>query len=116
MFIWPFMVGGILPAGFALPAGIGDALTGLAAPFVAAAIAQRRPGAHRWAVAWNWFGIIDLIVAPVAAVLSGAQVAAILPLGLIPIFLGPPLGILTHIYSLRNLAINRAEVFPTAVR
>jgi hypothetical protein len=106
-FIWPFMSDGTLPAGFALPAGIGDALTGLAAPFVAWAIARRRPGAYGWAVAWNWFGIIDLVVAPTAAVLSGAQVAAIYPLGLIPIFLGPPLGILTHLYSLRNLAVNR---------
>ena len=107
-FLWPFMTDGMLPAAFALPAGIGDAITGLTAPFVAAAVAQGRPGAHRLAVAWNWFGIIDLIVAPTAAVLSGTQLASIHPLGLIPLFLGPPLGILTHIYSLRNLAANRA--------
>lgn len=107
MFIWPFMVNGTLSPWFALPAGIGDAATGLAAPFVAQAVAQRRPGSYGWAVAWNWFGIIDLVVAPTAAVLSGTQIAAIHPLGLIPIFLGPPLGILTHIYSLRNLAVNR---------
>lgn len=115
MFIWPFMFNGTLSAGFALPAGIGDALTGLAAPFVAHAVAQRRPGAYGWAVAWNWFGILDLIIAPTAAVLSGTQLAAIHPLGLIPIFLGPPLGILTHIYSLRNLAANRALFEPAPV-
>jgi hypothetical protein len=108
-FLWPFMADGLLAPGFALPAGIGDAITGLAAPFVAAAVAQGRPGAHRLAVAWNWFGIIDLIVAPTAAVLSGTQLASIHPLGLIPLFLGPPLGILTHIYSLRNLAVARGK-------
>jgi len=97
MFIWPFMTAGELPAGFALPAGIGDFLTGLAAPFVAAAVATNRPGARAWAVAWNWFGLIDLIAAPTAAVLTQARVVSIYPLGLVPLFLGPPLGILTHI-------------------
>ena len=70
IFIWPFMTAGVLPPGFALPAGIGDFITGLAAPFIAGAVAGRRVGAFRWARAWNWFGIIDLIVAPTAAVLS----------------------------------------------
>lgn len=105
MFLWPFFA--VLPAGFALPAGIGDAVTGLTALFVARALAQRRVGAYRWAVAWNWFGIADLMVAPTMAVLAGAAVTSVYPLGLIPIFLGPPLGILTHIYSLRNLAAQR---------
>jgi hypothetical protein len=30
----------------------------------------------------------------------------------VPLFLGPPLGILTHIYSLRNLAVTRATASP----
>lgn len=108
VFVWPYLSYGLLPAGFAIPAGIGDAITGLAAPFVAFAVARGLPGAPRLAVAWNWFGIVDLLVAPTAAVLTRTQVATIYPLGLIPIFLGPPLGILTHLYSLRNLAANRA--------
>lgn len=116
MFIWPFMSDGMLPAGFAWPAGIGDAITGLLAPFVARAIARRHPKAYGWALAWNWFGILDLVVAPTAAMLSGAQVATIYPLGLIPIFLGPPMGILTHIYSLRNLAANRVELTRAGAR
>jgi len=29
------------------------------------------------------------------------------PLAFVPLFFGPPLGILTHIYSLRNLAVYR---------
>jgi hypothetical protein len=28
---------------------------------------------------------------------------------IVPLFLGPPLGILAHIYSLRNLAVTRAS-------
>jgi hypothetical protein len=57
----------------------------------------------------------DVGIIQTAAVLSGAQVAAIYPLGLIPIFLGPPLGILTPIYSLRNLAVNRTSFSPAPV-
>lgn len=108
MFLWPFSA--VLPLGFAVPAGIGDAITGLAAPFVARAVAQHRVGAYRWAVVWNWFGIVDLIVAPTMAVITGAGIASTYPLALIPIFLGPPLGILTHIYSLRNLAAHRGTL------
>jgi hypothetical protein len=62
--------------------------------------------------------VIDLVVATTAAVFAGSQIATIYPLGLIPVFLGPPLGILTHIYSLRNLAANRASLVadPSATR
>ncbi len=104
MFLFPFLYFGVVPAAFAIPAAVGDFLTGLAAPFVGSAIAYRRPGAFAWATAWNIFGIVDLIVAPTAAVLSHAQVISVYPLALVPLFIGPPLGILTHIYSLRNLS------------
>jgi hypothetical protein len=104
MFLFPFLYYGVLPAGFAIPAAVGDFLTGIAAPTVARHVAERRPGAFKLARAWNLFGIADLIVAPTAAVLTHAQVFAIYPLVLVPLFIGPPLGILTHIHSLRNLA------------
>jgi hypothetical protein len=65
-------------------------------------------------VAWNLFGILDLIVAPVAAVLSHAPVLSLYPMALVPLFVGPPLGILTHVLSLRNLAVNRAALAPAA--
>ncbi len=107
MFLWPFLARGALPAGFAVPAGIGDVLTGLAAPFVARAVARRHPGAHAWAVRWNWFGILDLVVAVAAAVLTQTTNVNRFPLVIVPLFLGPPLGILTHVYSLRNLAATR---------
>jgi len=102
----PFLAAGALPARFALPAGIGDMLTGIAAPVVALLVARKRPGAYAWAVAWNLFGILDLVAAPISSVLSHATNVGRFPLVLVPLFLGPPLGILTHIYSLRNLAVN----------
>jgi hypothetical protein len=107
MFVYPFLSYGILPAGFAYPAGFGDFLTGIFAPIVASMVAQNRPNALKWAVAWNVFGILDLIVAPATALLFQARVLGVYPLALVPLFLGPPLGILTHVLSLRNLAVTR---------
>jgi hypothetical protein len=107
MFLFPFLYFGLVPSAFAVPAALGDFVTGLAAPFVGSAVARRRPGALAWGTAWNIFGMADLIVAPTAALLSRAQVIAHYPLALVPLFIGPPLGILTHIYSLRNLSTAR---------
>jgi hypothetical protein len=103
MFVFPFLTYGILPAGFGWPAGIGDAITGIFAPVVALMVARNHPHAFKWAVAWNLFGTLDLIVAPATALYFEARVLSIYPLNLVPLFLGPPIGILTHIYSLRNL-------------
>jgi hypothetical protein len=105
MFLYPLLYFGAVPAGFALPAAIGDVATGIMAPFIASAVQNRRPHAFTWAIVWNLFGILDLIVAPTAAILSRAQVLALYPISLVPLFIGPPLGILTHIYCLRNLQI-----------
>jgi hypothetical protein len=110
MFVFPFLTYGIVPAGFAYPAGIGDLLTGIFAPVVALMVARNRPHALKWAVAWNLFGTLDLIVAPATALLFQARVLAIYPLDLVPLFLGPPIGILTHILSLRNLAVARTAI------
>ena len=81
-------------------------LTGIAAPVVALLVARNSSRAHAWAVAWNLFGILDLVAALISSVLSHATNVSRFPLALVPLFLGPPLGILTHIYSLRNLAVN----------
>jgi hypothetical protein len=108
MFVYPLLTYGIVPSGFAYPAGIGDGLTGIFAAIVASMVAQTRPHALKWAVAWNLFGTLDLIVAPATALLFQARVLDIYPLALVPLFLGPPLGILTHILSLRNLAVSRS--------
>jgi len=114
MFVWPFLTYGILPAGFAWPAGIGDALTGIFAPIVAWMLAYNRPHALKWAVAWNLFGTLDLIVAPATALIFQARVLGIYPLALVPLFLGPPIGILTHILSFRNLAVTKSGPSVTA--
>jgi hypothetical protein len=123
MFVFPFLYYGVVPAAFAIPAGLGDFVTGAFAPFVGLAVARHRPHAVRWARVWNVFGVLDLIVAPVAAVLSQAQVLGLYPLSLVALFIGPPLGILTHVYSLRNLAAlsssaaaDHSRQLPTAER
>src|SRR5262249_4905753 len=57
-------VHGVLPGAFAWPAGLGDIAIGVTAPWVALALI-RRPGfaTSRVFVAWNLFGILDLVVA-----------------------------------------------------
>jgi len=82
---------GHLPALFALPAGLGDIATGIAAPLVARKIAQ---GTDRHAALWfNAFGMTDLVVALTLGALTGFQLLNIdpssapiseLPLALIP--------------------------------
>jgi hypothetical protein len=114
MFVFPFLTYGIVPAGFGWPAGVGDALTGIFAPVVALMVARNQPHAFKWAVAWNIFGTLDLIVAPATALFFQARVLSIYPLALVPLFLGPPIGILTHIYSLRNLATANSSTVATA--
>ena len=108
-------VGGTLPAGFALPAGIGDVAIGLAAPFVAAAVVRRRP--HHLALAriWNVLGVADLVIAVTSGVLHGrspigllpgpvtTDVMARYPLSLIPTFL-VPLALMLHLTTFRRLA------------
>jgi len=67
--------GGHLPWQFALPAGVGDVLTGCFAVVVATLLAQNAVGARRTAYAWCIFGIADLAV----AVTMGAMTAPGLP-------------------------------------
>jgi hypothetical protein len=54
---------GRLPWQFALPAGIGDVMTGCLAVVVAARLAQNAAGARSAVYAWCLFGIADLVVA-----------------------------------------------------
>ena len=54
---------GRLPWQFALPAGIGDVITGIVAVVVAAQLAQNVVGARRATYAWSLFGVADLVVA-----------------------------------------------------
>jgi hypothetical protein len=106
------MAQGHLPAVFALPAGLGDIATGLAAPFVAWRLAQ---GSGRARAVWfNLFGILDLLVAFSIGFLAGlgpwqplAVTPSTEPLSLLPLALVPtvavPLSLALHLVSLRQL-------------
>jgi hypothetical protein len=113
---------GHLPALFALPAGLGDMATGIAAPLVAYKLAR---GTGRRAARWlNVFGLTDLVVAMtlgalvafqlVAVTPSGAPVAA-LPLALIPTA-DVPLLFALHLTSLSMLRSPRPAAVPAQRR
>lgn len=105
--------GGQLPPLFAVPAGLGDLAVGLAAPWVARALA--RETGHRRAVRFNVLGITGLVVALgtgllSALILAGPSNAALgtLPLALIPTT-AVPLAAALHILSLRRLTTTPAD-------
>lgn len=101
-----------LPAVFALPAGIGDIVTGLSAPFVARRLARgtRTPG-----VIWfTLFGVADLVAALSIGFLAGLGpvrvfhgAASTLPLSQLPLALIPtvavPAAIALHIVTYAQL-------------
>ena len=70
------------------------------------ALIRNHPRAQARAVAWNCFGLLDFVVAVVVAVLSGSTNIGRFPLVIVQLFV-VPVGILAHIYSLRNLAATR---------
>ena len=112
----PLMARGILPAFFAVPAGVGDIIAGLAAPGAAYLYAKRFAAAWGAAVGTNLVGILDftvalgagsgLLAAPLLAVFGGASATtgllSVFPLGLIPLFV-VPLGLIVHLHSLTRL-------------
>ena len=104
---------GYIPGFFALPAGIGDVIVGLVAPFVATAYARRANHAiARW---WNFAGLTDLVVAITTGFLSSPSrlqlvafdrpnvLITMFPLVMIPAFL-VPLSVLLHFASLYKLS------------
>jgi hypothetical protein len=91
---------GEFPWVFAIPARVGDVLTGLFAPLVAYWWIARKPHARIAAIAWNLFGMADLVNAVVLGVLTGGGGGGIVfPLVLIPIY-AVPRAFLVHSYSL----------------
>ncbi|MEM7130293.1 MAG: hypothetical protein AAF702_28470 [Chloroflexota bacterium] len=101
IFLYPYLAEGVLTRGFALNAGIGDVITGLLAIPVGWMVMRN----VRWngiaLVFWSIFGIGDLIVAPASAFIYGDDGLTSFPISFIPLFLGPPLGILLQIMTLR---------------
>jgi hypothetical protein len=121
-----FLVGwalGILPAVFALPAGIGDILVGVTAPLVAKNLRNGHPASRRLAILWNVVGLADLVTAVTLGVLSSPgrlqrlsldrpNVAiSEFPFVIIPTVL-VPLSILLHVFSLRSLTRSRSAAIP----
>ncbi|MDQ4058596.1 MAG: hypothetical protein M3124_05680 [Actinomycetota bacterium] len=103
-----------LPPGFALPAGIGDVLVGLLAPFVAYAL-WRRPSRRGLGITFNSLGLLDLVLAIPLGLLHApgrfqlivteptTEIIGLFPMALIPTFV-VPLAIVLHVASFRLLA------------
>jgi hypothetical protein len=114
-----FLIGwarGAVPGVFALPAGIGDVLTGLFAVPVAIFLASGSRESRRAAIAWNVFGLVDLAVAlaignAIALHLietgSISATGGLYPAVMIPAF-QVPTAILLHTLSLRQIARRKA--------
>jgi len=115
-----YLAFGHLPALFALPAGLGDIATGLAAPLVARRLAQ---GDGRRAARWfNVFGMTDLVVALTLGALTGFGLLNVtpssapitdLPLALIPTATVPLLFAL-HLTSMSSLVRTQRAASSTA--
>ena len=111
---------GVLPAEFAFPSGIGDLVVGIAALPIAYILFLQKPFSHRLAIAWNYIGAADLLLAislgilaypePFPPLIDGQILAtnvstgalAWYPLALVPLF-AVPLSLLLHAFSLRAL-------------
>jgi hypothetical protein len=105
----------VLPAIFAMPAGLGDMAIGATAPWVVLAL-LRRPGfaTSKAFTRWNLLGMLDLAVAVSIGTLSAmfatgapgevsTAAMATLPLVLIPAF-GVPMFFILHIAALTQSA------------
>jgi hypothetical protein len=117
---------GQLPALFAAPAGIGDLLIGVTAPWMARNVFSPVSGSRRrgLAVVWNLLGLADLVLAISLGTTTNpgrlwlfvtaptSELMAAFPMAIIPTFL-VPLSIGLHLVSLRYLlpgSISRAGV------
>jgi hypothetical protein len=94
---------GMLPAAFALPAGLGDVLIGVTAPLVALAWSSRTRSGNVVFVLWNVLGMLDLIMALSLGALqpptSTITSVLVFPLSLIPTF-AVPLSLILHVAGL----------------
>ncbi len=108
LFLYLYYSGFHLSRGFAMNAGWGDVLTGLIAVPAAFLLMKRRFGMWPLLILCA-VGIGDLILAPLSAYLYGEGQLSSFPLNLIPLFIGPPLGICLHILSLRAYVLQRRQ-------
>ena len=94
---------GRLPGIFAIPAGIGDALTGALALPVAIYVARRAAHWRLAGYAWNALGLADFAMALAIAIFVVGDTGLRYPLIMIPTF-AVPLGIVLHVLSLWQLS------------
>jgi hypothetical protein len=93
---------GLLPGGFAWPAGLGDIIMAITAPWVAARVAA--DDGFRFGkvfLLWNLFGIADFLDAVLLGTLYNTGLMQRLPLVLIPCFFVPLL-FMVHITILER--------------
>jgi hypothetical protein len=105
----------LLPGAFAWPAGIGDMIVGLYAPFVVYALVGRSPDWRSHVILLSFLGLLDFVGAIGMGVLAGNNPIGIfkgpigmdlmqrLPLSIIPTF-AVPAWILVHWISLLKVA------------
>ncbi|MDZ7898639.1 MAG: hypothetical protein U5N85_11530 [Arcicella sp.] len=103
-----------LPTFFALVAGFGDIISAIASIFVAKAIKNNKPYAHRLTHIWNTFGLIDIAFTAISAIVltkisidtgsMGVDTLARFPLCFIPA-IAPPTIVFLHINIYRKLKI-----------
>jgi hypothetical protein len=104
---------GLLPVGFANPAGIGDAVVATMALLIMAApfLRQSRP----ILLTWNTLGLIDILLVVTGALrfglrdLESMRALRVLPLSLLPTFL-VPLIIATHVLLFVRLVHDRTPL------
>lgn len=107
IFLYHYYVDDLLTRGFAINAGYGDVITGLLAIPVGWMIWRKTRGHMLALILWSIFGIGDLIVAPASAFIYGGDGLENFPISIIPLFFGPPFGILIHTVTLRNFWLQR---------
>jgi len=98
----------ILPAGFAAPAGFGDFVIAIAAPFIAVSLWLKWSGAIRYALWFNILGLLDLFFALLTGMTGfGVPIERMVdidPMTAFPMVIIPavfvPLLVLAHVISL----------------
>jgi hypothetical protein len=101
----------VLPAIFALPAGLGDMAVGVVAPLIVLRLAREPDFAASAAFGrWNLFGILDLVVAVTIASVSFSLATgapgeiSVAPMALLPLLVIPgflvPVFIMLHVTAL----------------
>jgi uncharacterized membrane protein YeaQ/YmgE (transglycosylase-associated protein family) len=108
---------GLLPALFALPAGLGDMAIGITAPWIASRFANRE---HKSGfILWQILGIVDLVTAVTLGTTArlidqsgpGMGPMTVLPLSLVPTFIVPLL-LMIHVVSIAQARRWQGRSYP----